>query len=165
MDPYGVDPYLASEIAAAFINGVQSQHVGTSIKHFATNIISLHIFLQFHSTADVVLNKFFSQICIQVHLIDQIIEKAVCHDLLIFLNEFRCVSGGSCCLFFCLVLVFCRYAFRENHIFQECKFLTVESGDKAHKKGSNNGTSLCNTLASMDIPCSVNTYGNVRLPP
>ena len=26
-------------------------------------------------------------------------------------------------------------------------------------------TSLCNTLASIDIPCSVNTYGNVRLPP
>ena len=26
-------------------------------------------------------------------------------------------------------------------------------------------TSLCNTLANIDIPCSVNTYGNVRLPP
>ena len=36
---------------------------------------------------------------------------------------------GSCCLFFYFVLVFCRYAFRENHIFQECKFLTDESGD------------------------------------
>ena len=26
-------------------------------------------------------------------------------------------------------------------------------------------TSLCNTLANIDIPFSVNTYGNVRLPP
>ena len=26
-------------------------------------------------------------------------------------------------------------------------------------------TSLCNTLASIDILCSVNTYGSVRLPP
>lgn len=31
------DPYHASEAAAAFINGVQSMHVGTSMKHFLAN--------------------------------------------------------------------------------------------------------------------------------
>ena len=31
------DPYLASEMATSYINGVQSKHVGTSMKHYAVN--------------------------------------------------------------------------------------------------------------------------------
>lgn len=31
------DPYLASKMSTSYINGVQSKHVGTSMKHFAVN--------------------------------------------------------------------------------------------------------------------------------
>ncbi|MFD1885308.1 glycoside hydrolase family 3 C-terminal domain-containing protein [Paenibacillus wenxiniae] len=34
---FSEDPYLSSELAASHIQGVQSQHVGTSLKHFAAN--------------------------------------------------------------------------------------------------------------------------------
>ncbi len=34
---FSEDPYLAGELAASFINGVQGRGVGTSLKHYATN--------------------------------------------------------------------------------------------------------------------------------
>ncbi len=34
---FSEDPYLAGHMSAAFINGVQSQGIGTSLKHFACN--------------------------------------------------------------------------------------------------------------------------------
>jgi beta-glucosidase len=34
---YSEDPYLAGTIGAAMVNGMQSQHIGASVKHFACN--------------------------------------------------------------------------------------------------------------------------------
>jgi len=34
---YGEDPYLAGQLATNMINGIQSQGVGTSLKHYAVN--------------------------------------------------------------------------------------------------------------------------------
>lgn len=34
---FSEDPYLAGELSAAYINGVQSKNVGTNLKHFAAN--------------------------------------------------------------------------------------------------------------------------------
>ncbi len=34
---FSEDPYLAGELGASYVNGVQSQKVGTSVKHFAAN--------------------------------------------------------------------------------------------------------------------------------
>ena len=36
-ESYTEDPYLAGQIGVGFVNGVQSQNVGTSLKHFACN--------------------------------------------------------------------------------------------------------------------------------
>ncbi|MCU0486418.1 MAG: hypothetical protein MUC85_09965 [Anaerolineales bacterium] len=39
---FSEDPYLAGEIASSHINGVQSQGIGTSLKHYAANNQEFH---------------------------------------------------------------------------------------------------------------------------
>ena len=157
---------------------------------------------------DLILRCFILHICIQVHLIDQIIEKTVCHDLFVFLNEFRCVACGSCChlddlciieivtqlfckclthivaatsklspngddifsissccLPVCFAPVFRRCCFREDHGFQECKFLSDESGNKAYQKGCNNSTFSYTIQSSRKYEgkyCSDHCHGYVK---
>ena len=36
-ESFSEDPYLTSQIASAYVRGVQSQHVGTAVKHFVCN--------------------------------------------------------------------------------------------------------------------------------
>ncbi len=36
---FSEDPYLAGELASAYVNGVQNEGVGVSVKHFAAIIV------------------------------------------------------------------------------------------------------------------------------
>ena len=49
---YSEDPYLAGELASAFIDGVQSKGVGASVKHFAANNVE-----RLRATIDVALDE------------------------------------------------------------------------------------------------------------
>ena len=53
------DPFLASEMSTSYIKGVQSKHVGTSIKHFAVNNMETRRFFFFFNLSERALREIY----------------------------------------------------------------------------------------------------------
>lgn len=53
------DPFVASEMSTSYINGVQSKHVGTSIKHFAVNNMETRRFSASSNLSERALNEIY----------------------------------------------------------------------------------------------------------